>query len=417
MEVCSAIFLSYQLFHERGKEWTHIAFRYPKFDIWPLELSETKPIPYRPFRWGSYHITMGTRSMPWADWIELDNQYQQYQRIRAHRIETQGPGVIQVLDDNANPAVKGGHLAAIELVHELAEYLSRRYPTTFHVSRHTKPDVDYKWGWDGLPPIKTITVVPLNETHELPLSPFNGDWASERAMTISALLIQDDLAVMIEGTDGRYYFQAGAICVPGFWRMRDKIGMPLDEIHISGGVPQYREKLHLSLERFFRRLPVEKPVIRNNYFLQTVRPQRDRMAGSIDPEELAWSECTNGPENEFRNGDRFAPPKYRAAPTPEMLRLRSERQTLRRLPISGAIIFTIRTYLTPLEALGREPGVPGRLASSMREWPREVGDYKGKDRGTWYAMALAYLDKCHQEQLDRGEFEEGEKNRESGYPY
>lgn len=24
----------------------------------------------------------------------------------------------------------------------------------------------------------------------------------------------------------------------GFWRMRDKIGLPLDEIHLSGNVPQ-----------------------------------------------------------------------------------------------------------------------------------------------------------------------------------
>lgn len=50
--------------------------------------------------------------------------------------------------------------------------------------------------------------------------------------------VQDDLALMIEGEDGRYYFQAGAICVAGFWRMQDKIGLPLDEIHTNGNVPQ-----------------------------------------------------------------------------------------------------------------------------------------------------------------------------------
>ena len=43
---------------------------------------------------------------------------------------------------------------------------------------------------------------------------------------------------MIEGDDGRYYFQAGAICVGGFWRMQDKIGLPLDAIHNEGNVPQ-----------------------------------------------------------------------------------------------------------------------------------------------------------------------------------
>lgn len=43
---------------------------------------------------------------------------------------------------------------------------------------------------------------------------------------------------MIEGEDGQYYFQAGAICVAGFWRMEDKIGLPLDAIHTNGNVPQ-----------------------------------------------------------------------------------------------------------------------------------------------------------------------------------
>jgi len=29
------------------------------------------------------------------------------------------------------------------------------------------------------------------------------------------LSTQDDLAIMIEGTDGRYYLQAGAVLIPG----------------------------------------------------------------------------------------------------------------------------------------------------------------------------------------------------------
>jgi len=120
-------------------------------------------------------------------------------------VKTQDEGVIRVLDDNVNPNVKGGNLAgksiyiledtnssfnpAIELVHELAEYLSRRYPTTFHVSRHVElSSGDYQWGWDGLPPIKSITVVPLRETHDLPVSTTDGEHAGKRAMIISALL-------------------------------------------------------------------------------------------------------------------------------------------------------------------------------------------------------------------------------------
>jgi hypothetical protein len=46
------------------------------------------------------------------------------------------------------------------------------------------------------------------------------------------------------------------------------------------------------------------------------------------------------------------------------MRLRVERQTLRRLPRSGAIVFTIRVYMTPLAELG--PGEAGRLAAAIR---------------------------------------------------
>src|SRR6267154_4080244 len=49
---------------------------------------------------------------------------------------------------------------------------------------------------------------------------------------------------------------------------------------------------------------------------------------------------------------------------PERMRLRVERQTLRRLPRSGAIVFTIRVYMTPLAELG--PGEAGRLAAAIR---------------------------------------------------
>ncbi len=37
--------------------------------------------------------------------------------------------------------------------------------------------------------------------------------------------------------------------------------------------------------RFFRRLPVEKPMVRNNYFFQA-RPEGD---AGVDVEELGWA--------------------------------------------------------------------------------------------------------------------------------
>jgi hypothetical protein len=37
---------------------------FPNWDV-----HTTKPTPYRPFRNGPYHITMGLRNMNWDEWI------------------------------------------------------------------------------------------------------------------------------------------------------------------------------------------------------------------------------------------------------------------------------------------------------------------------------------------------------------
>ena len=154
-----------------------------------------------------------------------------------------------------------------------------------------------------------------------------------------------------------------------------------------------KERLDTSLERFFRRLPVDKPVIRNNYFVQTNR--RVRVEGDVDPEELGWAESSMGDEDGFEHGTHGTAKAQDVdleVPKVEWMRLRTERQTLRRLARSGAVVFTIRPYLTPMEFLGREPGVPSRLASALRSWPDDVAGYKGKARGGWWSVLLDYLD-------------------------
>ncbi|KIJ70420.1 hypothetical protein HYDPIDRAFT_105135 [Hydnomerulius pinastri MD-312] len=405
-------------------EWISQRFEYPAITPCPYELKDVKPVPYRPFRWGEYHVTMGIRTMPWSEWIELDSSYSLYQRVRNFRLRKRGRNVVRVLPTREDDTVKvsSGAEAAKELVYELAEYLPRRYPSSFRVSRigATASSVPSIGGvplsWDGKMPIQTIEAIETGATYDLGvLETLEGVDMGEEAMKIVTGLVQEDMAVMIEGSDGKYYFQAGSICIPGFWRMSDKIGMPLDEIHVSGNVPQFKEKLQMSMERFFRRMPLDKPVIRNNYFMQVVKPPKatepgdeprldveEETASDIDPEELGWSESTNGPEDAFSHGHGHSakPASYLA---PSTLRLRSERQTLRRLPRTGAIIFGIRTYLFKVEELAGERGVASRLASAVRSWPDDVAVYKG--RKMYRDILLTYLDECAEREENIEPFE------------
>ena len=125
-----------------------------------------------------------------------------------------------------------------------------------------------------------------------------------------------------------------------------------------------------------KRLPVEKPVVRNNYAFQVVDQATNRSDDEklVDRDELGWSNTMMG--EEFPDGQihTHSEPKRKLANviTPDMMVLRTERQTLRRLPKTGAILFTIRTYTTPVVKLAQEPGVPSRLASAVRSWPDVV---------------------------------------------
>ncbi|KZT12647.1 uncharacterized protein LAESUDRAFT_640177 [Laetiporus sulphureus 93-53] len=397
--------------------WHPVEFDYPAIEPFEGDIMTLKPIPYRPFRWGEYHVTMGIRSMNWNEWTEIDKTFFDYHKVVKHRLQIRGDRAVIV--NPAQPGIVGSaHAAARELVHELAEYLSRRYPDLYRVVRKEKGEKG-EGGWYGEGPIKTITIEPLDQTYDLD---------EMEPLKVASLLIQEDLAIMIEGTDGRYYLQAGAICIAGSWRLQDKIGMPLEEIHVTGHVPQYQSKLHLSMSRFFRRLPVDKPVVRNNYGFQLVRPPTaDPNADPIealDPTELSWCRTVHGDEDRM-DFERIAAAnittlvdekeeqkRTQMPVNPKTVYLRSERQTLRRLPRTGAIVFTIRVYQTPVEQLAAEPGVPGRLASAVRGWSDDVAEYKSLHV---YKDILQYLDEKHSEQLLDGVITEDE--RLSPYPF
>jgi alpha-1,2-mannosyltransferase len=124
-------------------------------------------------------------------------------------------------------------------------------------------------------------------------------------------------------------------------------------------VPQFKEKLENSMNRFFQRMKPNAPVERNNYFIQT-------------DSSLPWSSKI-GPEDSFGIGWDNA----NTDPDVDEIHFRSERQTLRRLPRSGGILFTIRTYFVPVKEICQEKWVPGRFASAIRSWGDDVARYKG----------------------------------------
>ncbi|CAO1600659.1 hypothetical protein XANCAGTX0491_004342 [Xanthoria calcicola] len=357
---------------EPGK-WTVVDFKRPAAIPYPeWNVHETKPLPYRPFRHGPYHITMGLRTMQWDEWIELDNHYPRFHEDKKRRIEERGEKCCKT----APEAYDG----ALELLEELCSYLPQRYPSLFQSTP------------SGIHNLLT------QETFDITARPL-----AEDPMQMAARLIQDDLAIMFEKPDGQYYLLAGAILLAGFWRLSDKFGMPLSEIHTSGDVPGFKSKLEKGMMNFFRRIQPGQPVLRNNYFIQV----DDNLAwshsiGSEDPVE--------GKEGVMQAEGWGSAEKNKAI---EHHYFRSERQSLRRLPRSGGVVFTIRTYFEPIAKVVEEVGVPGRLASAVRSWGDDVARYKGRER--YGEVLLAFLDGKHREQVDNGLLKEPEEDGK--YPF
>lgn len=140
-------------------------------------------------------VTMGIRNMAWNEWIELDQNFVAHHRLREHRIRHRGERVVKV-NETQPGIVAGGHdagahtsvfklykysssgIAARELVYELVEYLSRRYPEVYRVTRKAAGEKG-AYSWYGEGQIQTVTVVPLQRTYNI---------EEEEPMTLSALM-------------------------------------------------------------------------------------------------------------------------------------------------------------------------------------------------------------------------------------
>ncbi|KNG47518.1 wlm domain-containing protein [Stemphylium lycopersici] len=265
---------------------------------------------------------MGIRKMDWNEWIEMDSNFIPYHDAKVRELEKDTKSRVQYVDNEVT------RLACFEVLEELTQYLTHRYPDVFQLNGSI-----------------------LRNTVTRESFPYPAPNPTE-AMVTAAKLVQDDLVIMVLNDDGQYHIDAGAVCLPGFWRLTEKYRMSLDELHIEAGVPHYQEKLQKAMNRFFANMTCEKPVIRNNFFIQ------------LD-DGLAWS---------HRMGDQNsnAVASWATANAQglrvEDIHFRSERQSLRRLPKSKALLFTIRTYFEPVTTIAKEPHMPGRLAEAIRNW-------------------------------------------------
>jgi dimethylamine monooxygenase subunit A len=72
--------------------------------------------------------------------------------------------------------------------------------------------------------------------------------------------------------------------------------------------------------------------------------------------------------------------------------LRVERQTLRRLPVTQAVVFGIRVHVYPLSRVIERPDRAAALAAAVRALPAEIQHYKSLR--PFRTALLGWLDGC-----------------------
>ncbi|QND48218.1 DUF3445 domain-containing protein [Rhizobium lusitanum] len=142
-------------------------------------------------------------------------------------------------------------------------------------------------------------------------------------------LVADDLVIMRRKADG-WHLVAGHVAFPSSWSLQEKFGRPMQAIHAD--VPGFGEGTRNAtlITRIFDNLQESQPV-----------------------ERLNWS--VNMTDELFLSASKHKHPPVTTAPTLETRFARVERQTLRKLPISGDVLFTIRVYVDPIAAIAHHP--------------------------------------------------------------
>ena len=188
---------------------------------------------------------------------------------------------------------------------------------------------------------------------------------AEDPLQLAGRLVQEDLC-LIQNSEHGPIFTAAVLCFPSRWRLLDKIGEPLTAVH--GPVPFYADRLGKPVDRIMHHLKPGHIASRLNWSL-------------LDDPALFQ------PGGKWRvDGDSG----ITAENAGSRVFLRVERQTLRRLPSTDAVLFGIRVHVYPLRQVIDQPERAADLAAAVRALPEELRHYKSLL--PFQAALLAWLD-------------------------
>ena len=301
-------------------------------------------LPYFPLTGDKYQLTMDAQA-GLASLIEVEpDKYHAELALKSVIIASNPAYYVQCPPD--------AEALAWEMLEALLPDMATNLPQYFALQRE-----ENRWAWTNHL-LNTTTAFTLGDASTLPLPPLV--WMGRQ--------VQEDLILMREGAAGEAICAAGHLCFGSAWCLNDKMGVSFLNIHED--VPGFREQVGVPSDLLMRRLKPNRSVARLNWSV-TCNDQLN-LAPILASE---WHKNRYGIT--LGNADnRFF--------------FRVERQTLTRLPHTRGILFTIHTYLNPLEDVICDPFRLRRLAAVLHDYPNALKIYKGMT--PYFNTLLAYLD-------------------------
>ncbi len=278
---------------------------------------------HTPFDGSAYPFGIGLRPLDLANWIEVGERLPRYLQEK-HRLMNVMPEKVWAGDFSSENAQQ-------EVLELLVTHLLETFPQTY-----SRNGSNIEVTGCGCVDLEDISKPPL---------------------LMAALLVQEDLVLLRKSHEG-WRIVAASVCFPSSWALREKIGKVMHDVHAP--VPGFQKGTRnaMMIERVFDNLQVEVPVERFNWSV-------------YNDDELYHDD---------RSGEHF--PDH-GAQAPDYF-IRVEHQTLRKLPISGDILFTIRIHIDPIELLSKRQDrehLGQRFIETIHAMNVDQQAYKGLDRG------------------------------------
>ena len=273
---------------------------------------------HTPYQNGKGGVRIGLKPINTKNWLEIDDNFKNENNLKKNLLSSRRHEVFQANDNS--------HSAQKELLKMVTEHLKK-----YHSEKYSFKD-------------QNIFIKATGESINLLDS-------NTPPIETASLLVQEDLILMMPKKN-KFYLEAAVLTSPSHWSLVEKFSKNLIDLH--EGVPGYEEKIGSRVDEIFNKLPSDRILERLNWSI-------------YDSPEL-FQPVGSKPEVTMKRKDI------------RDLHLRVERQTIRKIPEQGSIVFTVRVHVDPLLSISKEQALLDDLNLAIASLPQEMKEYKAIDQ-------------------------------------